>query len=620
MFHGPSTLVAGGAAGETAKGSPGSLWRALGYLRKYWPAASGAYLCLLLVTLSNLAMPTLVRIIIDQGIGGADRALIEWGALGMVALAALRAIFSFLQGYLSEVASQGVAFDLRNALYARIQSLSFSYHDRAQTGQLMTRATSDVEVVRLFAGMGLLNLLNVVALVAGTTVILFAMNWRLAALSLATFPFLLLITVRFSGTIRPAFMQLQQELGTLNTLLQENLAGVRVVKAFAREPYEAKRFQAQNVNLLSQNLRVARVFATNIPVIGIVSGLGTLAILWYGGGLVIAGQLSLGGLVAFNTYLLMLLMPMRMLGFLVSMLARASASAQRILEVLDVRSEIADAPGAVSLPPIQGRVCFQDVSFRYFGGEYVLKNINFEARPGQIIALLGATGSGKSTIINLIPRFYDATEGSMTIDGHDVRRVTVESLRRQIGIVLQETTLFSGTIRDNIAYGSPQATMEGIVAAARAARAHDFIVSFPQGYDTQVGERGVTLSGGQKQRIAIARALLLNPRILILDDSTSSVDFETEHLIQEALEGLMQGRTSFVIAQRLSTVRRADSILVLENGRIAARGTHQQLLEESPVYAEIYNRELRQAGRPGSPEEAFAATTVAEASERGRVR
>jgi ATP-binding cassette subfamily B protein len=465
--------------------------------------------------------------------------------------------------------------------------------------------------------MGLLNLLNVVALVAGTTVILFAMNWRLAALSLATFPFLLLIIVRFSGTIRPAFMQLQQELGTLNTLLQENLAGVRVVKAFAREPYEAKRFQAQNVNLLSQNLQVARVFATNIPVIGIVSSLGTLAILWYGGGLVIAGQLSLGELVAFNTYLLMLLMPMRMLGFLVSMLARASASAQRILEVLDVRSEIADAPGAVSLPPIQGRVCFQDVSFRYFGGEYVLKNINFEARPGQIIALLGATGSGKSTIINLIPRFYDATEGSVTIDGHDVRWVTVESLRRQIGIVLQETTLFSGTIRDNIAYGSPQATMEGIVAAARAARAHDFIVSFPQGYDTQVGERGVTLSGGQKQRIAIARALLLNPRILILDDSTSSVDFETEHLIQEALEGLMQGRTSFVIAQRLSTVRRADSILVLENGRIVARGTHQQLLEESPVYAEIYNRELRQTGRPGSPEGAFAATTVVGASEGG---
>ncbi|UCC86815.1 MAG: ABC transporter ATP-binding protein [Anaerolineales bacterium] len=572
-----------------------SLRRAISYLRPYWLTAAGAIVSLVLVTAGNLAIPQLIRWVIDNGITPSQMQPIVWGALGLVGVAAVRGLFNFTQGYWSEKASQDVAFDVRNALFDKIQSLSFSYHDRSQTGQLMTRLTSDVEMVRQFTGMGLFQFINALVMLFGSAALLLLMNWRLALITLATIPLMLVLIGRFMMAIRPLFEQVQARLGALNTVLQENLAGVRVVKAFAREPLEASRFRSANQAYLEVNVQTVRAFSLNFPLIFFIFNLGTLAIVWIGGDMVISARLSLGELAAFMTYLNFMIFPMMMIGMLGAMIARATASARRIFEILDAQSDIADRPGAAPLPPIQGRVAFEYVSFRYLAAERdTLSHVNFAAEPGQTVAILGATGSGKSTIINLVPRFYDVTSGRVTVDGHDVREVTLDSLRSQIGIVLQETTLFSGTIRENIAYGRPEASDQEIIEAAQAAQAHEFILEMPGGYDTRVGERGLGLSGGQRQRIAIARALLIDPRILILDDSTSSVDAETEYQIQQALDRLMVGRTSFVIAQRISTVRNANLILVLDQGRLAAVGTHQDLLAESSLYAEILYSQLRE--------------------------
>jgi ATP-binding cassette subfamily B multidrug efflux pump len=572
-----------------------SLRRAISYLGPHWLAAIGAIVSLMLVTAANLAIPQLIRWVIDSGITPSHTLVIVWGALGLVGVAVVRGVFNFTQGYWSEKASQNVAFDVRNALFDKIQSLSFSYHDRAQTGQLMTRLTSDVEMVRQFTGMGLFQFVNALIMLLGSAAFLLAMNWQLALVTLTAIPLMLVVIGRFMIAIRPLFEQVQARLGALNTVLQENLAGVRVVKAFVREPFEANRFQAANQAYLETNLQTVRAFAGNFPLIFFIFNVATLGIVWIGGDMVISTRLSLGELAAFMTYLNFMIFPMMMIGMLSAMIARAAASARRIFEILDAQSEVTDRPDAAPLPPIQGRVAFEEVSFRYLGGERdTLSEISFAAEPGQTVAILGATGSGKSTIINLIPRFYDVTGGQVTVDGYDVRVVTLDSLRSQIGIVLQETTLFSGTIRDNIAYGRPEASDQEAIEAARAAQAHDFIMEMPDGYRTRVGERGVGLSGGQRQRIAIARALLIDPRILILDDSTSSVDAETEYQIQQALDRLMVGRTSFVIAQRISTVRNADLILVLDKGKLVAMGTHEGLLTESPLYAEILYSQLRE--------------------------
>jgi ATP-binding cassette subfamily B multidrug efflux pump len=572
-----------------------SLRRATSYLRPYWLIAVGAVVSLILVTAANLVIPQILRWVIDSGITPGYLPVIAAGALGLIGVAIVRGVFNFTQGYWSEKASQNVAFDVRNALFDKIQSLSFSYHDRAQTGQLMTRLTSDVEMVRQFTGMGLFQFINAVIMILGSAVLLLLMDWRLALIALATIPLVLLLIGRFMMTVRPLFEQVQARLGALNTVLQENLAGVRVVKAFVREPFEADRFRNTNQGYLEINLQTVRAFSVNFPLIFLIFNLGTLAIVWIGGNMIISRQLSLGELTAFMTYLNFMIFPMMMIGMLSAMIARSAASARRIFEILDAQSEVVDRPGATPLPSVRGQVAFEDVSFGYIGGERdILTHVSFTAEPGQTVAILGATGSGKSTIINLIPRFYDVTDGRVTVDGHDVRDVILDSLRSQIGIVLQETTLFSGTIRDNIAYGRPEASDEAVSEAAKAAQAHDFIADMPDGYHTRVGERGLGLSGGQRQRIAIARALLIDPHILILDDSTSSVDAETEYQIQQALERLMVGRTSFVIAQRISTVRHADLIIVLDQGRLAATGTHQQLLAESPLYAEIVYSQLRE--------------------------
>ena len=578
------------------------LGRALGYLKHYWLLAAGAFLGLLISSATRLVIPRLTQTIIDDGIVAGQMQVVLRAAAGTVGLAIAGSVFTFLQGVLSARTAQGVAYDLRNQLYAKIQSLSFSYHDRAQPGQLLTRATSDVEMVHMFVGMGFVQFLSAILMMVGSIALLVATDWQLALIMLVLVPLTFGVFGLFASKARPLFMRIQQRLADLNTVLQENLAGVRVVKAFAREPYEARRYTQANQNLFDLNLVVGRLFATAMPLIFLIANLSLLSVYWIGGYQAIAGHLSVGRLVAFANYMMMAFFPMLMLGMIMAMISQAGASAERVFEILDAQSEVAEKPDAVELPAIEGRVAFENVSFRYFGalspgrkyrgGELVLKDVSFTAEPGQTVALLGATGSGKSTIINLIPRFYDVTEGRVTVDSYDVRDVTLDSLRQQVGIVLQETTLFSGTVRENIAFGRPDASMDEIIAAAKAAEAHDFIMSFPEGYESPVGERGVTLSGGEKQRIAIARALLLDPRILILDDATSSVDYETEFRIQQALERLMEGRTSFVIAQRIATVLNADQILVLERGEVVARGTHEELLDESPIYAEIYYSQL----------------------------
>ncbi|MCL4875306.1 MAG: ABC transporter ATP-binding protein/permease [Anaerolineae bacterium] len=610
---------------QAAKPQPG-LIRAIRYLGSQRRAALLAYGALIIASVAQLAVPELTQNMIDAITNGvrasaildlpaqaqqnasrqigvsleqlradqsdAERLLFTAAAI-IVLFAVIRGIFSFVQAYMAESVSQGIAFDFRNEIFAKIQRLSFSYHDKHQTGQLMIRATDDVEKVRLFIAQGLVLAVQALILLVVTLLILFVTNWKLTLVILPTLPIAMVLFMVFGAVTQPLFAQAQIKISRMNTVLQESLAGLKVVKAFAREDYEQERFNSAATDVMRQNIAISRTMAFLFPLVFLIAQLGQAAILYFGGRQIINGDLGLGEYQKFSLYLIYVFFPLGQLGFIISLMAQASASAARIFEILDTESDVTDAPNAVELGEIQGQVTFKNVTFRYFHSSTpVLQSVSFTAQPGQTVALLGATGSGKTTIINLIPRFYDPSEGQILIDGRDIREVTIESLRSQIGIVLQETTLFSGTIRDNIAFGRSDASMDEIIEAAKAAAAHEFIMSFPDGYNTLVGERGTTLSGGQKQRIAIARALILNPRLLILDDSTSSVDLITERYIQQALDHLMEGRTSFVIAQRISTVKNADLILVLDKGQIAAQGTHAELMEISPIYAEIYHSQL----------------------------
>ena len=588
----------GGAGGGRFGAPPGrlalrALVRSLAFMRKYrWPTLA-SLICLLASSAGNLAVPRLTQQIVDSGILEDRLQAILIGAAVIVAVTALRSLFTYIQGVLAARVSQGVAYDLRNSLYDHIQSLSFSYHDRSQTGQLLTRATNDVDMVRMFISHGVIQIITTAVLLAGSLYLLFATNWRLALHVIPVMAAVFAIFTYMARIGRPLFRAMMEKVAVLNTRLEENIVGVRMVKAFTGAGHEQRQFEAGSHDLYDVSMRASRIFALAIPLVFAMANFGTLVVTWGGGIQILAQRLTIGELVAFQGYLIVAMFPITMLGMIMMSISQASASAERIFEILDAESDVKEQPGAAALRPLTGGLRFEEVGFRYFGvGAPVLQEVSFATGAAETMAIVGATGSGKSTVINLIPRFYDVTSGRITIDGTDIRGVTLQSLRRQIGIVLEETTLFGGTIRENIAYGRPDATDAEVQAAARAAAAHQFISGFPAGYDSVVGERGVTLSGGQKQRVAIARALLIDPRILIFDDSTSNVDYETEVQIRGAIEKLRHERLSFVIASRMNTVLAADRVLLLHQGRVAGLGEHQRLLHDNALYAEIYYAQL----------------------------
>jgi len=566
------------------------LWR---FVKPYGRSAALGLLLLAVVVAVDLSLPRLVQELINTGIRQRDMGTILNISLLMVGLTLVSAAGTVGSMILAVRVSQMAAADVRRELFVHIQSFSFANLDRLPTGQLITRLTSDISQVAQLIWMTMRSFMRAPLMITGSLILVFLTNWQLGLLMSALMPVTIVIFVVYASKAQPLFMQVQRKLDRLNTILQENLAGVRVVKAFARAGHENSRFDTANVDLMGRAIRVERLLAILSPTLRLLVNLALVAVVWFGGVQVVEGALSVGEIVALSNYVWWVVWPLAMLSLSVGFISSADASAQRIFEVLDTEPEVVDDTRE-ALPAIKGRVALENVVFTYGRHDEnpVLEGINLVVEPGETVALVGATGAGKSTLINLVPRFYDVSEGRVTLDGVDVRDVTLDSLRAQVGAVLQETVLFSGTVGDNIRYGRPDASDEEVVAAAQAAQAHDFIVSFPAGYDTPIGQRGVNLSGGQKQRIAIARALLAQPRVLIMDDATSSVDVETEGKILAALDRFVAGHTRLVVAQRLSTIMNADKIVVLDRGRIAASGTHGELLSSSPIYREIYQSQF----------------------------
>jgi ATP-binding cassette, subfamily B, multidrug efflux pump len=574
------------------------LFRLRAYLKPYLWRVLLNMTFLLSMTGLSLVVPQIIQGVIDQGLKAGASAFLVRSALILVGLGAGTALLNLGQRYLTEWIGAHVGYDLRNAMYDRIQYLPFTYHDHTTTGQLINRCIEDVRAVQSFAGDSLVQIVQLGVLSVGVVTILILRNPWLALIALLPLVPMGLMTTDFGIRITRLFYNVDNTLGDLSAQLQENVSGAQVVRAFAREPHEISRFDQINRSYFKARLKVIGEMSKVMPTTSLLITIGTILILMVGGPLVLQGKMTVGELVAFNAYLLLLSGPVQQLAWLVNAIGESEAGAQRVLEILEHEPEIQSPAGAVMLGSLSGRVEFHQVSLRYQDEKLdALSDINLSIEPNQLIALIGQTGSGKTSLVNLIPRFYDVSNGAVLVDGTDVRQADLISLRRQIGIVLQTSLLFSDSIRENIRYGRCDATDEEIYAAAQAAQAHEFIVKFAEGYETLVGERGVTLSGGQRQRIAIARALLMNPRILILDDSTSSVDTQTEKLIQEALDRLMEGRTTFVIAHRLATVRRADLIVVMADGRIVQRGRHDELLAQGGLYREIYDLQLSQQNR-----------------------
>ncbi len=564
------------------------------YLRPYWLQVLLALLSILLLTIAYLIIPGIIRQVIDIGLVRGQLGYLAIAGAVILGIGLVTALLTYANRYISEWIAAKIGYDLRNDLYDHIQHLDFSFHDHSQAGQLISRCIEDVRSIERFTGFGIVELIRLVLLLVGVVIILFVQQPGLAAIALLPMIPLVLLTTSFGRRIGSYFLAVDNAIGELSSRLQENVSGVQVVRAFAREPFESERFDRQNKVLYNARVTVFSEWAKIMPTAHLLVTTGTILILWFGGRMALNDQMSIGEVVAFNSYLLLLAAPAQQLTWLVNLAGEAVAGVQRAFEILDREPEIHTPPNAILLPPLSGKVEFRNVCFRYDSNHTpALEDINLVVQPNQMVALIGPTGSGKTSLVNLIPRFYDVSQGEVLVDGRDVSHVDLVSLRRQIGIVLQTSLLFSTTVAENIAYGRPDATEEEIIAAAQAAQAHEFITELPDGYQTIVGERGATLSGGQRQRVAIARALLMDPRILILDDSTSSVDTRTEHLIQRALLKLMEGRTTFVIAHRLSTVHRADLILVMENGRIVERGTHKELLAQDGLYRQIYDLQLR---------------------------
>ena len=581
--------------------------RFLAYLKPRWRRVLAIYVVMLAGSGTLLAIPQLVRWIVDHGIALHDLGVV-WRAVGLLlALALARAVLAFLMGRWTEIVSQGVAADLRQQMFNRFTVMAVSLISRMESGQLLQRAVQDVERIRFLTGRAVLRVVDASVLFVGTLVLLIGMNPLLGVLCLATMPLLAYRGYHYGRRQRPLSTRLQQQLGDLTGLLEQNLRGVRLVKAFAQERNEVKRFDAGNDAWFALAAQQARLTAVNSPLLDLIANFGLVIVIGAGGLFTINGQLTIGELVAFTTYLTQLFAPIRRVGLVIPMLAMAAASGERIASVLDAPDGVQERPGAAPLPPIRGAVTMNGVSYRYegngaaeAGARWALREVDLDVPAGTTVALLGATGAGKSTLGGLVLRLYDPQAGSVRIDGIDVRDVTIASLRSQIGVVMQDPVLFAASIRDNIAFGAPAASDDDVYAAARAACIHDYVVGLNEGYDTMVGERGVTLSGGQRQRIAIARAILVDPRILILDDATSSVDAHTEELIHDALRRLLAGRTSYIIAQRLSTLKLADVVVVLDDGRVTAQGGHEELLAASATYRAICAEQLQREGA-GSP-------------------
>jgi ATP-binding cassette subfamily B protein len=566
--------------------------RLLGFLRPYRASLTVSSLLAAGSQGAQIAIASVTGSVVDKAIRPHDHREL-WLLLSIIlALGVAKAAFMVGRRLISGKQALGVEFDLRNALYSRLVRLSFGFYDRHQTGQLMSRATVDLQTVRFFLGYGLIFFFQHVLTLVGVTAILFWYQWRLALIALAITPVLVGLAYRYSHVSHPTLRDVQQKMADVATVAEENIVGVHVVKSFAQEPQEEAKFARRSEEVFRQSVLANRQRALYVPLISLIPLMAQAAVLLAGGHMVARGSLSLGAFIAFNVLVTMLVGPLRMLGMWIGQAQRATASGERIFEVMDEPEEVADRPGAIELPRGPGRIAFEGVSFAYDPGRPVLEGIDLEMEPGRTVALIGHTGSGKTTLASLVPRFYDVTDGRVTVDGVDVRDITLVSLRCAIGVISQDPFLFSASVRENIAFGVPGATDGEIEQAARLAQAHEFVEQLPNSYDTVIGERGITLSGGQRQRIAIARALVLDPRILILDDATASVDATTEARIRLGLREATRSRTTIIIAHRLSTIALADELVVLDGGQIAARGTHDELIETSAVYREIHEHGL----------------------------
>jgi ATP-binding cassette, subfamily B, bacterial len=566
--------------------------RLLGFLRPYRWSLGVSIVLAVASQGAAVAIAFLTGDALESAVDAQSRSQLWTIALAILLVGAARAVFMAGRRLISGRQALGVEYDMRDEVYAKLLRLSFGFYDRHQTGQLMSRATVDLQSVRFFLGYGLIFFFQHLLTIVGVTIVLFVVEWKLALAATAFTPFLVFIAYRYSQVSHPVLRDVQQRMADVGTVAEENIVGVHVVKSFAQEENEAAKFGEKTEGVFRRSIDANRQRAFYVPLLSLLPLIAQAVVLLYGGRMVASGELALDAFFAFNVLVLMLVMPLRMLGMWIGQAQRATASGERIFEVIDETEDVTDAPRARELPPGDGRVVFDGAAFAYAVGRPVLEEIDLEIEPGSTIALIGHTGSGKTTLASLVPRFYDVTGGRVTIDCADVREVKLASLRRSIGIVAQDPFLFSATVRENITFGAPDANDEDVVRAARLAQAHDFIEDLPDGYETVIGERGITLSGGQRQRIAIARALILDPRILILDDATASVDATTEARIRLGLREAMKGRTTLIVAHRLSTIALADELVVLDRGRIVARGTQSELLERSPVFREIYEHGL----------------------------